>query len=103
MKIDNSIKPLAGNGIAGSRTASKAGAGGDKTPQVDSVNVQLSSLSSQVQTIGNGLAANDGVVDTAQVAEIKQAIADGRFQINPGVIADRLLDSVKELINASRH
>ena len=103
MKIDSSSKPLSGNGVSGSRPASKAGAGGDKTPQVDSVNVQLSSLSSQVQTIGSGLSAGSGVIDTAQVAEIKQAIADGRLQINPGVIADRLLDSVKELINASRH
>ena len=101
MKIDNSIKPLGGNGIAGNRSAGKS-AGGEKAPQVDGVSVQLSALSSQVHTIGSGLAASDGVVDTAQVAEIKQAIAEGRFHINPEAIADRLLESVKELISASR-
>ncbi|CAG4882170.1 Negative regulator of flagellin synthesis FlgM [Georgfuchsia toluolica] len=98
MKIDNSIKSLASNGMAG-RTAGKAGADGNKAPQIDSVNVQLSSLSEQVQTVS----ASDGVIDTAQIAEIKQAIRDGRFKINSGAIADRLLDSVKELINASHH
>ncbi|CAG4882456.1 protein of unknown function [Georgfuchsia toluolica] len=67
MKIDNSIKSLASNGMAGSRTAGKAGAGGNKTPQVDSVNVQLSSLSEQVQTVST----SDGAIDTAQIAEIK--------------------------------
>ena len=99
MKIDNSIKPLASNGMAGSRIAGKAGAGSNKAPQIDSVNVQLSSLSEQVQTVST----SDGVIDTAQIAEIKQAISDGRFKINSGAIADRLLDSVKELINASQH
>ncbi|MFY9329905.1 MAG: flagellar biosynthesis anti-sigma factor FlgM [Georgfuchsia sp.] len=98
MKIDNSIKPLAGNGIAGNRTA-KAGAGDVKAQPADSVNVQLSSLSAQVQTVST----SEGIVDSAQIAAIKQAIAEGHFQINPGAIADRLLDSVKELLNASRH
>ena len=102
MKIDNSIKPLALNGAGTNRPVGKSG-GEDKTAQVDSVNVQLSALSAQVQSIGSGASASESVVDAAQVAEIKQAIADGRFQINPGVIADRLLDSVKELINASKH
>ena len=102
MKIDNSIKSLAGNGVAGNRTAGKA-AGEGKAAPIDSVDVQLSSLSAQLQTIGSGLAGSNGVVDAAQVAEIKQAIAGGQFKINPEAIADRLLDSVKELINASRH
>ena len=97
MKIDHSIKSLTGNGITENRTAGKAAAGDGKTTAVDSVDVQLSALSAQMQSIGSG-----GVVDAAQVAEIKQAIADGQFKINPEAIADRLLDSVKELISASR-
>lgn len=103
MKIDNSIKSPAGNGAAANRAAGKTAASDGKSAPVDSVDVQLSALSAQMQSIGNGLSGSGGVVDAAQVAEIKQAIADGKFRINPEVIADRLLDSVKELINASRN
>jgi negative regulator of flagellin synthesis FlgM len=101
VKIENSVKSLGGNGIASSRTTAKGG--GDKSVKADGVNVQLSSLSSQLQSIGNNLASSGSVVDTAQVADIKQAIAEGRFTINPEVIADRLLESVKELISSSRN
>ena len=37
-------------------------------------------------------------VDTQRVDEIRQAIRDGRFSINPEAIADKLMDSVKELL-----
>jgi negative regulator of flagellin synthesis FlgM len=43
--------------------------------------------------------ANAPVVNQAQVNEIKQAIASGKFKVNPEVVADRLLDTVRELIN----
>ena len=46
-----------------------------------------------------GLTAN---FDAGRVAEIKQAIADGRFTINAGAIADRLIASARELIDAQR-
>lgn len=39
-------------------------------------------------------------VNAAKVQEIRQAIADGRFQINAGAIADRLIESARELIQA---
>ena len=38
------------------------------------------------------------VVDTKRVAEIKQAIAEGRFSINPEKIADGLLDNVRQML-----
>jgi negative regulator of flagellin synthesis FlgM len=37
-------------------------------------------------------------MDSAKVDAIKQAIAEGRFKINPEKIADGLLSSVKELL-----
>jgi len=42
------------------------------------------------------------VVDTQRVEEIKQAISDGRFKVNPDVIADRLLETVRELIQSQK-
>ena len=35
--------------------------------------------------------------------KIKQAIAEGRFKINAGAIADRLISSARELVAAQRH
>lgn len=92
MKIDglNSTAPLASNGkakpTAGSRPQASA------TPQ-DSVAIgQAASLA----------AGGEAPVDAAKVQQIRQAISEGRFQINPGAIADRLIESAKELIQAQR-
>jgi negative regulator of flagellin synthesis FlgM len=42
------------------------------------------------------------VVDAARVAELKQAISEGRFKVNAEAVADRLIDTVKELIRAHK-
>jgi negative regulator of flagellin synthesis FlgM len=44
---------------------------------------------------------SDGAVDAARVQEIKQAIADGRFKVNPQAVADRLLATVRELLGGA--
>lgn len=44
------------------------------------------------------LAAADAPFDSQRVAEIRQAIADGRFQINVSKIADNLLAGVRDLL-----
>lgn len=92
MKIDSSTKPAATLLVKETRghPASKASpAPGD--------DVQLSVLSAK-------LASGDDapVFDSGRVSEIKQAIADGRFTINAGAIADRLIASAKELVNSQR-
>ncbi len=46
---------------------------------------------------------NSPVVNTAKVAEIKQAISEGKFQVNAGAVADQLIASVTELINSRPH
>ncbi len=50
----------------------------------------------------SGSSATDTIVDTARVQEIKQAISEGNFKINPEAIADRLLETVKELIQSKK-
>lgn len=59
--------------------------------------VALSSLSGRLQEATAALAETP-VVDAARVAEIKQAISAGRFQINPERIANGLLDNVKQML-----
>lgn len=101
MKIDNSIKTVAGAPVSdGQKRADKA-AGAGRNPAPAAENVHLSPLSSQLQAIESNL-ANSGVVDAARVAEIKQAISDGRFKVNPEVVADRLLETVRELIQSHK-
>ena len=62
--------------------------------------VQLTS-SSQLQALGGSLEASSPM-DSAKVEAIKQAISEGRFKINPEMIADRLLTSVKDLLASQR-
>lgn len=40
--------------------------------------------------------------DSARVEEIKAAIAEGRFRINPETIADSIIRTAQELIDAQR-
>jgi len=97
MKIENSIGPAGTPTLketparAGKAPAAPAGAGGDP--------VNLSALSSRMQSIEAAL-ADVPVIDRARVEEIKQAMADGRFKVNTEVVADKLIDTVRELIRS---
>lgn len=43
----------------------------------------------------------DGVFDAAKVERISQAIADGKFKINPEAIADKLIQNAQELLGGT--
>jgi len=98
MKIDSSIKSVSTGAVSsgGSRPSKEAASapgsgGGDR--------VELSPLSSQLQAIESSM-ADTPVVDSARVAEIRQAIAEGRFKVNPDVVADHLLQTARELLRS---
>lgn len=88
MKIDSTtLKPTTTTLVKGSKTTEKSqSAGSDE--------VQLSSLSAQIRSVDG-----EPSFDSAKVSEIKQAISEGRFSINAGAIADRLISSTKELLS----
>lgn len=92
MKIESSTKPVGDLRLKETRTPTP-----NKTAAAASEEVQLSPLSAQ-------LSASDGEqsFDAARVSEIKQAISEGRFAINAGAIADRLITSAKELVDSRR-
>jgi negative regulator of flagellin synthesis FlgM len=101
MKIDNSLKSL--GTLAGENRPAKGGKSDSTsaaagTPE-SGVSVELSGVSAQIHS----QLSSGEVIDSARVAEIKRAIAEGRFQVNPDVVADRLLKTVQELISAYRH
>lgn len=100
MKIDNSGKPLS-PGTSGTRqSTAKAPVPENRpaagAPPVDD-NVELTSSSLKLSALEGNL-GGQAVIDSARVNEIRQAIAEGKFKINPDAIADKLVASVKELL-----
>lgn len=100
MKIDKTTPPLPASQIGelAPRSPSAKPAAGTAP---SSTSVHLGAASVQLQSLGNSVASASGV-DMEKVAAIKQAISEGRFQVNHGAVADRLIDSVKEMISVSQ-
>lgn len=96
MKIDTSIKPGSSASVGETRSRTTGKTTGS-APSSNAADVQLSGLSAQLQSSGETTP-----FDAVRVSEIKQAIAEGRFTINAGAIADRLITSAKELVNSQR-
>lgn len=78
---------------ASAGTAPKPG----PAPQDTGTSVSLGSTASQLSKMEASM--NDTpVVDANKVAQIKQAISNGSFQVNSGVVANRLIQSVQDLL-----
>ena len=98
MKIDSGIPtstPVTRVSETPNRSGAVARSPGGGSAASDSV--EITSLSARLQQL-EGVLAGVPVVDSAQVQAIKDAIRDGRFQVNSEVVAERLLSSVKELV-----
>lgn len=94
MKIDNNIKSTGG---LFSGTPRPANGAAPQPAAVAAEKVALSPLSARLQEIASG--TDSPVADMARVAEIKQAIAEGRFKVNPERIADGLLQDVRQMLS----
>ncbi|HXZ06866.1 MAG TPA: flagellar biosynthesis anti-sigma factor FlgM [Paraburkholderia sp.] len=75
-------------GAAASAQGAAGGNGGD-------ANVSLSGLSSELRSLSASGAAD---IDTAHVESIKQAIQNGTLTIDPGKIADGVLETTRSLL-----
>jgi negative regulator of flagellin synthesis FlgM len=106
MKIEKTSSPSAPPtvGDVKARASTTAQTAGNKSAAAENsgTSVHLGSTTAQLRSI-EGSIASTPVVDAHKVAEIKQAISEGRFQVNSGVVADRLINSVRDLIAASQH
>lgn len=92
MKITSSL-PSIGN--APGTNTSRTGAAPQKSAGAPAADrVDISAASARLHEASAGSAP----VDAQRVAEIKQAISEGRFKINPERIADGLLASVCEML-----
>ena len=102
MKIDGTLRSNQSGSVSeGQGRTGKAGGSAAQPGAGSGPRVELSPLGSQLAGIEAQL-ANVPVVDSQRVDEIKQAISDGRFKVNPDVIADRLLETVRELIRSQK-
>ena len=63
--------------------------------------VEISSFSEHLQQ-AEKLIAQTPVVNSERVSEIKQAISQGQFQVDPDKIADGLINSVRQMLARSR-
>ena len=89
MKIDSSLKPSPSP--LGNRQTAKAPA----TPAPET-EFSLSALAGSLQ------AREQMPVNAARVQEIKDAIAQGKFRINPEAIAGSLIETARDLLNSQR-
>ena len=99
MKIDNSVSPVGGSPGPSRGSSAKPAASSSKGSS--SADVALSPLSARLQEMSAGMASAPPV-DASRVAEIKQAISEGRYSVNAGKIADGLIDSVRQMLSARR-
>jgi negative regulator of flagellin synthesis FlgM len=89
MKIDNTTRLPAPQVVKDARPslAKKASNAQDE--------VQLSGTATELLA-----PESEAPFDAGRVQEIKQAIAEGKFSINAGAIADRLIATAKELLDS---
>lgn len=87
MKTEKGIKTLGGSAVQ--HEPGRAA----KEPAADTY------LASQLQAMEKGI-ADASVVNPARVAGLRQAISEGRFEVNSEAVADRLIAAVEALIRA---
>jgi len=99
VKIDRPIGTPVSTLLASNAAPARKPAEADMAPKATATQVQLSP---QMQALDGQLSAqSSSTFDAKKVQAIRAAIAEGRFQVNAGNVADGLLASVQELISAN--
>ncbi|MDP1733950.1 MAG: flagellar biosynthesis anti-sigma factor FlgM [Sulfuritalea sp.] len=99
MKIDNTAKTIgSGQSPAGSRAAGSKPATAHAATASPSAGQPATVVSVAMQSVGG----SEPAFNAEKVAEIRQAISEGRFQVNSERIADGLISSVREMLDQNR-
>ncbi len=91
MKIDSSSLSTSLPSVGGQQVRA------EKSAPVSSTSVSLSDTSSKLQALEAEAFQSSGF-DAARVAAVKQAIREGKFQINTQLIADKLIETARDLL-----
>jgi negative regulator of flagellin synthesis FlgM len=97
-QLDNSHKLAAPAADARKAGATPSGSESKAAPVEASAKVELSAAASLLAAEGN-----TADFDAEKVARIAQAIRDGKFEVNAGAIADKLIANTRELISPRSH
>jgi negative regulator of flagellin synthesis FlgM len=88
-------QPNAGGAARSTGTAVQPATSAAQPSTVGSARVQLSDLSSRLNQLETQFSGAS--FDAGKVSEIRAAIADGRYQVNAGAVADKLLASAAQM------
>ena len=94
MKIDSNIGNL--SSLSSARVAKTASV--RAADPVSTSNTTQVRVSGQLQAVGAQISSDS--FDAKKVQEIKAAIAEGRFEVNVGKVADSLLGTVRDLVES---
>ncbi|NMG77563.1 flagellar biosynthesis anti-sigma factor FlgM [Aromatoleum diolicum] len=96
MKIEGTLKPVGPAPSGETRARPKPDASAQASTEAK---VELSSLSASLIKAEEAMAATPAV-DRGRVDEIRQAISEGRFKVDANRIADGLIESVRQMLDA---
>jgi negative regulator of flagellin synthesis FlgM len=98
VKIDKRIPPTTTSGVKATqgKTAGKATKAG-QTAAAGADSLTLTESGNRLREVEAQLAAVD-VTDSAKVESVKAALANGTFEVDAEVVADRLIDHTKETL-----
>lgn len=102
MKISQPIDAIRPATSGTSQSTGRASSGGAATGTGNAGNgVHLSSLANDLRASG-GRDTSPAEFDQARVDAITDAIREGKFHVNTGVVADRLIQSVQEWLSKAQ-
>lgn len=85
------VAPMQNDRKSGSAEKTGGTAAGDAAQP--SATVSISSAASLMSSVDN-----DGTFDAEKVARMAQAIRDGKFEVHPEAIADKLIANTQEIL-----
>jgi negative regulator of flagellin synthesis FlgM len=97
VKIDKRITPTGTRSVTASQTKKTSGAGKSLDAGKARDRAEIAATTSHLQATELELASVD-ITNTAKVAEVRQALDAGIFEVDTEVVADRLIETSKEAI-----
>lgn len=101
MEINDSLKKATGLQSRPQTQTGRAGAAEQTTIASTGSNADSVTISPGAQAL-SAASGSGAVFDTSKVEEIKAAMANGTFKVDPEKVAQGLMDSVRDLISARR-